>query len=1663
VADEFIDLGGLGMTEEPSSYLDIMTSEDAKKADSFPAHLANERAEKLHLALGEKSPGLVELTGSLSSAAGEYSERVRVSGEESTKLREIAIANLSNMLREKKSIDPKAMEEARALMNKQDMDPDTVFEQVIAREHMNGPKTVEELIKNTGANIDPKTVEAFKGVMEEASGLSAKREYAQRVVQELETEIEKMGLLEFGGNIAGQMVPLLSSYRKYDRNVEGLLSGSNVATQVKDYYFKPLEVGSKEFQSKINELKASNPLVALDFAKSFVEGSYITQQMDNLFDVFDIATAPGAGLLGKAGRNLARMSINNVAGRNQALGNFTQATNTRAIDEMRARAMGQTTPQDFRELENALPTLANPSAYFGSGSGVVNPIGVARAVNEISQFSDDIIKSLILERNPIDRINPEVKAIMERDNLSVFRARYTNTNGAIMDVRWVNGADEGLANTDSLSIRIGTPWAHPFLTKQQAEVTARSFYGLEDFKVVEAGGDAPGFAIEARRHIDENLSSTYAQMHTPTQGSRWNYIGIGFSADNFVDDANRTARKQAGYGVSGIEVAVRKYLKDIPSLKSREMNDFLAAGRDNQRTYYSSHDMERAWQNLHGRLPTEQEVIDYYKVVQLHELDYALRNTGVLAQKASQGFEKHTLPLRTKPTGGVFDNGLRNVPTPAGAANDNGVASTRMGSFDLRAANSNGAIARPANDTGNVIFDQVNQQGVLTKNLPGNDTGLANQNLTKVAGANDNKTLEIEGKYLANGIPWDTAPEFRLAVWDADPNNIRIVNKNNFTTPQRVAELNDLVTNQGYKVIQPSPYEAQKFIDADIPVPHFVLVKDFKSSRLSFNQIPKKEGGAHVVYSEGSSFISQANVKTSTRGGTRSSTYVGNNNFLWFDNANRAADILPRIERARQLLQANDIQGLQTYLARNLPYTVQQFRSQFDGFGGTFDVTQPFTVRGDGVSMFDNVKNLRGADGNPLYPNITNIVDGPLNPFNKSSFIKFSQERNEILNTIDQGGNLAQANLLNPKDAIVAATESLMSSRYLDDLKIKSTRDFITRYQNLLNVSLEEALRDPVAIITNPPWKTAGVDSALLAEARNARRATMEFLHMETQQTKDLRNMMTRIYDSIFPEDSLVRQGVDGLNEFSGQGVTNPLTFMRRWAFRLTQMSPDALLTQATQVVNAVSIGGPVAGLRGAGAMLGLKALRAMKYSDDAINLVANRYAKATGTKPEHYKEMVAGYRRSGFGDVSEESTMAEGLGRPNVMIEGGQQAIHAGLTFFREGERVTREVAYSTAYYQWRAANPTTKMTKAIENQILNKADVMAGSMSKASNASWSNGVFSVPTQFLRYQWQLMEQIWIGRELTRMERARLLGGQTIMWGIPTGAVGAAFGVAYPWAEPIAQILRNNGVDTDSNKVSKLAVDGVASVLFELAYGEKYDVAGRFGPRGISLIKDYTTGRKELVEILAGPSGKLLYDVMKTGKNAISNGIQALVEQAADDTGTTYKPLVDDVVSIFNNAALGRKGYEFYYALNYHTWVTKNRPNGVDGVTNSEAYIRFLTGLSPDRIQEHYSKQDSLIMLNKAQDAMRDKINLEYRKYYANIDDPVKSDAYLQRIEQMYIQGGFTTGQRYQILKRSLEEGPTRDTVESVNRRYLRAFPKAEAIVNKTRDEREEKLKETTR
>src|SRR5690606_30735538 len=142
---------------------------------------------------------------------------------------------------------------------------------------------------------------------------------------------------------------------------------------------------------------------------------------------------------------------------------------------------------------------------------------------------------------------------------------------------------------------------------------------------------------------------------------------------------------------------------------------------------------------------------------------------------------------------------------------------------------------------------------------------------------------------------------------------------------------------------------------------------------------------------------------------------------------------------------------------------------------------------------------------------------------------------------------------------------------------------------------------------------------------------------------------------------------------------------------------------------------------------------------------------------------------------------------------------------------------AWNLAYMRWRAANPTKKLTDQDTAGILARAALLNGNMDRASNASWQRGVFSVPTQFWSYQVRLGE-MFLGKQLTNSEKARMVTMYSILYSIPTGLAVTGAGTVWPMQEAFRKYMIENGHQYDHNKVIEAFTNGIIGMTTNMVY-----------------------------------------------------------------------------------------------------------------------------------------------------------------------------------------------------------------------------------------------------
>jgi hypothetical protein len=241
----------------------------------------------------------------------------------------------------------------------------------------------------------------------------------------------------------------------------------------------------------------------------------------------------------------------------------------------------------------------------------------------------------------------------------------------------------------------------------------------------------------------------------------------------------------------------------------------------------------------------------------------------------------------------------------------------------------------------------------------------------------------------------------------------------------------------------------------------------------------------------------------------------------------------------------------------------------------------------------------------------------------------------------------------------------------------------------------------------------------------------------------------------------------------------------------------------------------------------------------EALDRIASSNFKVPGTSrwlPGQFKEARQLLEYTGFGHVAGEHALRDNPMAYNIVAGPAETFLKWGASPFTAAERNVRYGAWYTAYREFREANPVGKISQADTRKILERADLLYTNMSKASNSTLHSGILSIPAQFYAYQLRLME-LFMGKRLTDIERARLLGTFALVYGVP-----AAFGVSgLPLGDWIRKWAQEDGYVVGDNYINTLLTEGLPSLLGGLATGNYYNVGERYGIQGFGPLKDALT------------------------------------------------------------------------------------------------------------------------------------------------------------------------------------------------------------------------------
>ena len=568
--------------------------------------------------------------------------------------------------------------------------------------------------------------------------------------------------------------------------------------------------------------------------------------------------------------------------------------------------------------------------------------------------------------------------------------------------------------------------------------------------------------------------------------------------------------------------------------------------------------------------------------------------------------------------------------------------------------------------------------------------------------------------------------------------------------------------------------------------------------------------------------------------------------------------------------------------------------------------------------------------------------------------------------------------------------------------KQKSMQSWLDTAEDMMNNNLNVVIRVPQAQSLRHRFMGATVDgtSPEAARMREVKDIIMRQASMKSESELARETFADSMSEALYDQTGLK------VDLKKPEGKLLQLGFFSAFAF-----NPSQMFLQASQVINVIAVAGQ-AGLKGT---VHSANLRKILFGSEDVAVEAlglERLAKSMDLEVGKVQEIAQLFRETlpniVTGDIIELGTQASlGMSADGTLGKAaytakkfGKAAYEVGMIPFNAGEATAKSSAFMTASIEFLEKNPgISLLSESGRNYVARRTSTLTQNMSTASKAKLQTGLMAVPSQWLNYFFRTTEQVFVGRDLTMAERARL--GVMIMpfYGFTgLGIAGATDSVA-EWM----------GLDPN-NEGDKAAYIGLKYGLLDgfINYYTPFDVAlgQRMAP--ITAVWDlYDKFTQESVLSAAGgPSGSIA-----------ATGITAMFNLVSNVSNGYTSTLNEDALRVLRNfTGLNNTAQAVGIMMD---GVYRNRkglqlPLEMD---ETDAIIA-LTGFTPIEVTELYGRVGEYIDLAKdyktLETMVRDRNQLAWSIY---AEDPDRASAILTEAQTIVSKAPLSTGKKLELLK----------------------------------------------
>lgn len=696
--------------------------------------------------------------------------------------------------------------------------------------------------------------------------------------------------------------------------------------------------------------------------------------------------------------------------------------------------------------------------------------------------------------------------------------------------------------------------------------------------------------------------------------------------------------------------------------------------------------------------------------------------------------------------------------------------------------------------------------------------------------------------------------------------------------------------------------------------------------------------------------------------------YLGDRTLAGHNLRAMSVDVAEKINEMRKFFKADDIEGARTYYSKSgLPQSFDTIHSWFRPEGITpegynlapkLSLDQPIKSAPLGKRTIDLDKDMYR---DPMYKS-GSFKDQTRETADRFLESEYNKARGNVgdpfdIFTLRNEGTKANPDYkmgdlktLDPMVSFQRAMSKAINSTFLDDYKVSAVEHWIQEAKPHLKISDRNLADSPSFYFYNHEnqWLAntdVGIKNALETAAMQIKQflgiqdSATTWLHQAAQKLSD------SLYDKNFPRAALIPDHLL-------PKLRDPFAVIRSLVFhpKVGLFAVPQLWVQASTFANIFGIAGStyaMPGTKAATFYLWSRLNRHPEIMARLDELASGQMVKGTAQfRPGQFIEATNYLENSGFANVSKEHIYRDNTTVYNFLSNNKNSILNAGQWFFEKGEQSVRVGAWYTAYLEVRGSLKTTgRLTETQWGDVLQRADLLAGNMSRASASTLNKGVWSIPTQFQTFPLRMMEQI-TGKRLTTPERMRLFGTYAVLYGIP-GGFGLSGLPIGPYINKIAQEKGYVTGDKANSYINSAVTEGLPALLLALitgkgdaSQGNWYNIQERYSMQGFDVFKDVLRTDKHFLDIVGGAAWSTLSSVYGASDGFIQSFLDGI-------KGTGKHPFkIEDALDIFKEISAVSAGVRLYSAVQTGKWLSRKEANMGD-VSPANAIFMTIFGLQP--------------------------------------------------------------------------------------------------------------------